>query len=285
MLDVTTRGGPVARLRIGLAVDYFEGPILRAIAPLPRARTRICGCRSPAEPSSALLRDLRRGDYDLVVAASDTEQPESANRRWLEPSGWGAASAAVVQGDGPGAARSSWVRAACRAASACRRSSARGQDYQIVHVAGSFAGLVQGAAAGLGVACWARRCLLEAGLQVLEGVPRLPAVADVMAASICGKASTSRRSSELADHDRGGGRRGDRCGLSRSRAASCELLNFWVRQSRPCISAACVRMSYPCAKPERCAQPVMRASSIAISAYITMPSTASASRPAKISGT
>ena len=40
-----------------------------------------------------------------------------------------------------------------------------------------------------------------------------------------------------------------------------------------------------CAKPERCAQPVMRRSSTAITQYITMPSTASAISPAKISGT
>ena len=42
---------------------------------------------------------------------------------------------------------------------------------------------------------------------------------------------------------------------------------------------------YFCAKPERCAQPVMRRSSIAIAAYMTMPSTASTTSPAKISGT
>jgi hypothetical protein len=39
------------------------------------------------------------------------------------------------------------------------------------------------------------------------------------------------------------------------------------------------------AKPERCAQPVIRRSSTAMSQYMTMPSTASATRPAKIRGT
>ena len=78
----------------------FEGPILRALARFrgthPDLRLQIS-----SEPSASLLRDLRRGDYDLVVAASDTEQPDNPSRRWLEPSGWGAASAAVVQGEGP----------------------------------------------------------------------------------------------------------------------------------------------------------------------------------------
>jgi DNA-binding transcriptional LysR family regulator len=177
MLDLTTRGGPVARLRIGLAVDYYEGPILRALARFrgthPDLRLQVS-----SEHSASLLRDLRRGDYDLVVAASDTEQPESPNRRWLEPSGWGAASAAVVQGEGPVPLLVVGESSLSRRLSVSALERA-GQDYQIVYVSGSFAGLVQAAAAGLGVACWARRCLIEAGLQVLEGLPRLPPVPDV----------------------------------------------------------------------------------------------------------
>lgn len=177
MLDVTTHGGPVARLRIGLAVDYYEGPILRALARFrtdhPDLRLQIS-----SEYSASLLRDLRRGDYDLVVAGSDTEQPESPNRRWLEPSAWGAASPAIAQGEGPlpllVVGESSLSRRL--AVSALERA---GQDYQIVYVAGSLAGLIQAAAAGLGVACWARRFLIESGLQVFESLPRLPAVPDV----------------------------------------------------------------------------------------------------------
>ena len=193
MLDVTTRGGPVARLRIGLAVDYFEGPILRALARF-RARIRICGCRSPPNIPSSLLRDLRRGDYDLVVAASDTEQPENPNRRWLEPSGWGAASAAVAQGEGPVPLLVVGESSLSRRLSVSALERA-GQDYQIVYVAGSFAGLIQAAAAGLGVACWARRCLIEVGPAGARGpaasARRLPTS---MAGSICAKASTSPRS-------------------------------------------------------------------------------------------
>ena len=177
MLDVTTRGGPVARLRIGLAVDYYEGPILRALARFRRSHPDL-RLQISSEHSASLLRDLRRGDYDLVVAASDTEQPENPNRRWLEPSGWGAASAAVAQGEGPVPLLVVGENSLSRRLSVSALERA-GQDYQIVYVAGSFAGLIQAAAAGLGVACWARRCLIEAGLQVLEGLPRLPPVPDV----------------------------------------------------------------------------------------------------------
>jgi DNA-binding transcriptional LysR family regulator len=177
MLDVTSHGGPVARLRVGMAVDYFEGPILRALAQF-RANHPDLRMQIVTEHSAALLRDLRRGDYDLVVAASDTEQADHARRRWLEPSAWGAASAEVVEREGPlpllVVGESSLSRRL--AVSALERA---GQDYQIAYVGGSFAGLVQAAHAGLGVACWARRCLVDAGLKTLEDVPRLPAIPDV----------------------------------------------------------------------------------------------------------
>jgi DNA-binding transcriptional LysR family regulator len=177
LLDVTTRGGPVARLRIGLALDYFEGPILRALARF-RADHPDLRIQISSEHSASLLRDLRRGDYDLVVAASDTEQPESANRRWLEPSAWGAISPTVAQGDGPVPLLVVGESSLSRRLSVSALERA-GQDYQIVYVAGSFAGLIRAAAVGLGVACWARRCLIETGLQVFESLPRLPAIPNV----------------------------------------------------------------------------------------------------------
>jgi DNA-binding transcriptional LysR family regulator len=180
MLDVTSHGGPVARLRIGLAMDYFEGPILQAISQFRKTHPEL-RMQISAEPSVSLLRDLRRGDYDLVVAASDAEQTDSPSRRWAEPTSWGAASMSVVEGDGPlpllVVGESSLSRRL--SVSALERA---GQDYQIVYVGGSFAGMVQAAQAGLGVACWARRCLIEAGLTVLDGVPRLPPVPDAMGA-------------------------------------------------------------------------------------------------------
>jgi DNA-binding transcriptional LysR family regulator len=177
MLDATTRSGSVARLRIGLAVDYFEGPILRTLAQF-RAGHPELGLQICSEYSASLLRDLRRGDYDLVVAGSDTEQPDSARRRWLEPSAWGATSAAVAEGDGPVPLLVVGENSLSRRLSVSALERA-GQDYQIVYVAGSLEGMVQAAMAGLGVACWAKRCFVQAGLQVFESLPRLPKVPDV----------------------------------------------------------------------------------------------------------
>jgi DNA-binding transcriptional LysR family regulator len=197
MLDVTSHGGPVARLRIGLAMDYFEGPILQAIAQFRQAHPEL-RMQISAEPSASLLRDLRRGDYDLIVAASDGEQADSPSRHWNEPTGWGAASASVVAGDGPVPLLVVGESSLSRRLSVSALERA-GQDYQIVYVGGSFAGMVQAAQAGLGVACWARRLLVEAGLTVLDGAPRLPAMPDAIGAVHLREGLDSPDMTELAD--------------------------------------------------------------------------------------
>ena len=197
MLDVTTRGGPVARLRIGLAVDYFEGPILRALARFrgthPDLRLQIS-----SEHSASLLRDLRRGDYDLVVAASADEQPANERRRWLEPTAWGAVSPAVADAEGPVPLLVVGESSLSRRLSVSALERA-GQDYQIVYVGGSFGGLIQAVSAGIGVACWSRRLLLAAGLQVLDTLPRLPKVPDVMGGVYLREGADSPLLIELAD--------------------------------------------------------------------------------------
>jgi DNA-binding transcriptional LysR family regulator len=176
MLDVTARGSAAAQLRIGLATDYFEAPALRTIAEFQAARAglaiHIC-----AESSSALLRDLRRGDYDLVVAASDVEIEIGATRTWLEPTAWGMSSSAVVEGEGP------VPLVVLGESNLSRRMSVEtleraGIDYEITYVGASFAGMVSAAAAGFGVACWAKRLLQHCGLQVFDSLPRLPQVRD-----------------------------------------------------------------------------------------------------------
>jgi DNA-binding transcriptional LysR family regulator len=176
MLDVTARGSAVEQLRIGLATDYFEAPALRAIAEFQAARAglaiHIC-----AESSSALLRDLRRGDYDLVIAASDVETEIGTARTWLEPTAWGVSSAAVLEGTGP------VPLVVVGESSLSRRMSVEtleraGIDYEITYVGASFAGMVSAAAAGFGVACWAKRLLRHDGLQVFDSLPRLPHVPD-----------------------------------------------------------------------------------------------------------
>jgi DNA-binding transcriptional LysR family regulator len=179
MLEVTTRKASKATIRIGLPVDYFEGPILRVLARFRREHPEL-SVQINAEPSEPLLRDFRRGDYDLILAASE-EQPElAAHRCWLERSAWAAASPVALPAGG------TIPLVVLRETSLSRRLAVAaleraGLKYEITYVGGSFAGSVQAVAAGLGVACWARRCLTDAGLHIIEGGSRLPEVCDVWA--------------------------------------------------------------------------------------------------------
>jgi DNA-binding transcriptional LysR family regulator len=180
MLDMTIRSRSASCLRIGLAVDYFEGAVLGALAEF-RARHPDLRMTIFAAPSEPLLRDLRRGEFDLAVAALEAEQIAGVSRSWLEPSAWCAASPEVAARKGPIPLVVLGESSLSRRLSVAALERA-GCEYQIAYVGGSFAGLVRATAAGLGIACWARRCLVDSGLHVFDRTPRLPKVADVYGA-------------------------------------------------------------------------------------------------------
>ncbi len=196
MIEATSHG-PAAQLRVGLTIDYFEGPALRAIAAFRAAHPEL-HCQIHAAHSSALLRDLRRGDFDIVLAASDGEQAESAYRRWLEPTAWGGAAPGAAGTEGPLRLVVVGESSLSRRLSVAALEEA-GIDYEIAYVGGSFSGLIQAVSAGIGVACWARRLLLASGLQVLENSPRLPKVPDVVGGVYLRQDSDSPKLRELAD--------------------------------------------------------------------------------------
>jgi DNA-binding transcriptional LysR family regulator len=180
IVDVTMRNHTIDRLRIGIPTDYFEGPILNALADFgarhPDQHMQIC-----ADSSESLLRDLRRGEFDLVVAASDLAQAANARRSWLEENAWAAASTAVFERDGPVPIVVLGEASLSRRLSVAALEQA-GQEYEITYVGGSFAGLVGAAAARMGVACWAKRLLRTTGLEVFDSAPpRLPRVPSVHA--------------------------------------------------------------------------------------------------------
>ncbi len=179
MLDVTARRQATPKLRIGLPVDYFEGPILRTLGRFRAAHVG-SGMQISTDPSEALIRDFRRGEYDLILAASEGQPDADQSRFWLERSAWAAASPSVVPAKGPVPLLVLRETSLSRRLSVAALESA-GIEYEIIYVGGSFAGLVQAVSAGLGVACWAKHCLADAGLTTIDSAARLPRVRDVWA--------------------------------------------------------------------------------------------------------
>jgi len=176
MLDATTRGGAVPRLRVGIAVDYFEGAVLDVLTAF-RAQHPGLRMHISATFSASILRDLRRGDYDVAVAGSESEEPHNERHRWFEPSAWAAASPAIAEGEGPVPLLVVGESSLSRRLSVAALEQA-GIEYEIVYVGGSFAGLSEATRAGLG-ACWARRLLHDAGVPIIENPRRLPKVPGV----------------------------------------------------------------------------------------------------------
>jgi DNA-binding transcriptional LysR family regulator len=179
MLDATTRGGAAARLRVGIAVDYFENVVLDVLTAF-RAQHPGLRIQITSTHSASVLRDLRRGEYDLAVAGSESEEPLDERRRWFEPTAWGAASPAIADREGPVPLLVVGESSLSRRLSVAALEQA-GVDYEIVYIGGSFAGLSEAARAGLGVACWARRLLRDAGVPIIEASRRLPKLSGVWA--------------------------------------------------------------------------------------------------------
>jgi len=197
MLDMAVRPRSVARLRIGIPVDFFEGEVLGVLADF-RARHPDVHMQVFAETTDPLLRDLRRGEFDLALAAVESGQAAGASRTWLEPIGWGAASPEMAERPGP------IPLAVLGESSLSRRQGIAalenaGREYEIAYVGVSFAGLVQAAASGLGIACWPRRGLEGAGLHVFDRTARLPKIADIHCVVHLREGLEGSELSELAD--------------------------------------------------------------------------------------
>lgn len=176
ILELSSQSGAVGRFRIGLPSDHHESVLLPEIARFradhPELRVQIC-----VESSDVLLREFRSGEFDFVLASVDEAQTMLPRWWWVEQTGWGGASAGVLPKDGP------IPLVVLGEGSLTRRISVKaleesGQPYEIVYVGKSYRSLIAAVAAGLGVACWARRALKEQGLHVFEHT-RLPALPDV----------------------------------------------------------------------------------------------------------
>jgi DNA-binding transcriptional LysR family regulator len=181
-----------------LPTDYFEGPIMSAIADFRSGHPDV-QMQISTDASDSLLRDLRRGEFDLVVAASDMTQAAEARRSWREENAWAASSRAVFDTDRPVPLAVLGENSLARRLAIAALEQA-GQPYEIVYIGGSFAGLVEAVNAGLGVACWAKRLLRQSGLEVFDSAPqRLPPIPDVHGGVYLREGSDGSPLCELAD--------------------------------------------------------------------------------------
>jgi DNA-binding transcriptional LysR family regulator len=175
ILDLAAQGRTIGRLRIGIPAHHHESTILRLAAEFrarhPEFQVQVC-----SEPTDALLREFRRGEFDLVLASADEEQAMPPRWSWIEKFAW-AGTPQLLAADGPiplavigegGLTRRLAVRALEEA----------GQPYEIVYLGKSFGTVAEAVRAGLGIACWAKDALTGAGLHAVDQTARLPRLDD-----------------------------------------------------------------------------------------------------------
>ncbi len=169
ILDATA-GGAADRIRIGLTADYVDGPALKALAQF-RARHPQLRFQVNVAFSDTLLRDLERGDCDLVVAVSDTAEMASAKHIWRETAVWAAAKPGGFGAQVPLVTLGESSLTGRIAVAALQQA---GYAYDVVYVGRSLPGVVGAVASGLGIACLARRHVQASGLVLLNGdAPKL----------------------------------------------------------------------------------------------------------------
>src|SRR5215470_7310558 len=85
ILDLAASRPVINRVRIGFPQDFFATAIFRLLTKFrsehPDLRLQVC-----ADVSDNLLRDLRRGEYDLAVALTVGPETASACHSWIEES-------------------------------------------------------------------------------------------------------------------------------------------------------------------------------------------------------
>lgn len=195
ILDLATHGGTVDRVRIGIPPHHHESAIFRLVAEF-RARHPELRLQVWSEPTDTLLREFRRGEFDLVLGSADEQHASPPRWSWTESFGWAGTPSAfasagpiplVVIGEGS-LTRRLGIKALEEA----------GVPYEIAYLGKSFASVVEAVKAGLGVAPWAKQALVGAGLHVVDQTPRLPRLADTTVGIFLGAGHQGSAVEELA---------------------------------------------------------------------------------------
>jgi DNA-binding transcriptional LysR family regulator len=176
MLHRLLAQGAGNRLRVGLPNDYADHFLPYFLAAV-EAEGLSLRFEVISDISVHLLRDLREGTLDLVLAMTADAPHDGALHAWAEPLAWIGA---------PGRAPPAWGRNAApltlvAAPEGCiyRRAmlsalQRQGWAGDVVYTTPSLTGIVAGVRAGLGVSAMAAR-MVPAGLVAVDGLPELPA--------------------------------------------------------------------------------------------------------------
>jgi DNA-binding transcriptional LysR family regulator len=180
-------------LKLGLPNDYADQFLPAFLGRVATAETRF---DVVSDVSVNLLRDMREGLLDIVMAMTPDALAEGALTTWREPLTWVGPPDPRPEADGP--LRLVVYPDGClyrrTMLSALRR---QGRGFDIVYTTSSLNSIEAAIRAGFGVTVLARR-LLPAGLRALEVSAATPALPDVTGGIYLGARAQGREVRKLA---------------------------------------------------------------------------------------
>ena len=196
ILQLTSGQSPRQAIRVGIPIDYagarLPGTLMRFRQHWPDISYNVSSA-----PVDEMLRDLKQGELDLVLALFTEEPTIAARHVWTQESVWVRSAATSLDPGGPVPLVSYGGDSACQrvAVAALHRA---GLDCNFVFTSHSQVSLVAAVAAGFGVMAVPRGRAIRNNLTVWEDAP-LPKLPDVYCAILVRDGGDRTAIEELAD--------------------------------------------------------------------------------------
>ncbi|HEX8782161.1 MAG TPA: LysR family transcriptional regulator, partial [Steroidobacteraceae bacterium] len=179
ILHLTSGHMPVQTIRVGIPLDYAGSRIPATLARF-RERYPDVSYHVSSAPVDEMLRDLKHGELDLVLALFTDKPTMDARHIWTQELVWVHSNAVKLEPDGPVPLVSYGGDSACQRAAVAALHRA-GLDCNFVFTSHSNVSLLAAVAAGFGVMAVPRGRAIRNKLAIWADAP-LPALPDLYCA-------------------------------------------------------------------------------------------------------
>jgi DNA-binding transcriptional LysR family regulator len=197
ILHLTSGHMPEQTIRFGIPVDYAGSRIPAALSRF-RERWPDIGYTIGSAPVEEMLRDLRQGVLDIVLALFTEKPTIEARHIWRQDLVWVHSDAVKLDRDGPVPLVSYGGESTCHRAAVAALHGA-GLDCNFVFTSQSNVSLLAAVAAGFGVMAVPRGRALRNNLLIWEDTP-LPKLPDLHCALVVREGGGRTAIEELADY-------------------------------------------------------------------------------------
>jgi len=196
ILHLSNSSAAAQTLRVGIPGDYSGSRIPATLARF-RLRWPDIGFTVTSGTSDSMLRALRQGDLDVVMAVTDSPPATKPRHLWMRQAVWVRSDATRISPEGPVPLVSYGEDCACQRVAVAALSQA-GRRCDFVFTSASLTSLAAAVGAGFGVLAMPRGRALKNNLYIWEDAP-LPPLPQLY----CGifiRDSEARTAEELADY-------------------------------------------------------------------------------------